>query len=1050
MTSYPFWTSPSSLGTVVPGRSFTETPISLFFGDSADVPCVVTLLNGSLPPGVTWSQVGFSVQLGGRVDPALLTSDYSFTLRINNSSFSSDRTFQLSVVRTSAQSFEWVTSTVTPLGAVYNGEPVQLAISAVAIPPEVISYQITNVDMITRGVSIVANSGEITFDLAWRSNTSYMAEMDVAFNQGLLYECVIGGTSTGTVGPIGTGTNIVDSVYPAWEPNRFYPLNSIVTNDVGKIYLCVREGISGTGPGPTGPGRPTDEGGILWNFLDQAVVWDQVPSNTSQLIELLCEASIEDAVITAQFDVQLISTPASPLWITPPGELAQFPSQRVFAVQLRAVDPDLIPLTWSSSNLPDWLNLSNIGELWGTSPLVTSNTSFEFDVTASDGTLVETRQFALLITNQILNMAWITDEDLGMITHGQPSTLSVRATSSLPGVLVRYGLTGGMLPLGTSLNWESGDIEGFVEYHAENKIYHFEISATDDATTIIKQFGVAVVSDNRGIHWNVNIPLLGEDRFSFITNNSNSVVDDADLYLPNQLGWGRIQQPMIPVISGIKEINAADLRNSLSNWMHNFRVTFGDLRVRQIDQTERSLLYLTMRDADGMPQWRPGRTYNQGDRVSTPLGDHYVASMGGVSSDKPPQGEGNSIVDGTITWNWQGQPLKLVERSYALPWYPHHLYQQGQTVVNDGVGYRSLQSGPSGGGTGPTGAMWTTTNNTVPAVANQYWPANIHNMRQQLITQVGYSNSWGSGASAELMIDVNVGVITSARVIAGGSGYYAAPSHTVVGSGQGAEVKIMVGISKVTVTSSSSGLSPSTEFDVDLGMGTPARLRIASTNLFGQAQSVEVINSGKFEKVPSAVITIPVGSGTISMVFDAALVQIDVTAGGAGYTNPTRIIFGGQEFDPQGFEFVDQLVPGVGVSHINDVNGVNVNTVVNTYQGNQQVVNLLQAQVQGIQWQGQTRFDADQFTLDANSTRFVEFEPSSQTTWDSSGTTWDNNQVTFDVGAYQSWPNYSQTTFDDGATIFDYYAILFDQAPATTTSRWSRSWTWFFGKPFSF
>jgi hypothetical protein len=1058
MISYPFWISPSSLGTVMPGHSFTENPTSLFFGDSADQPCVVTLLNGELPPGVTYTQVGFSVQLGGRVTGSVFKDTYLFTLRINNGRFSADQTFQLGVTQSTVQSFEWVTSTLVPLGSVYGSEPVQLQISAESIPPASVSYQITNLDLITAGVSIVGNSGEITINLAWQPNRLYRAGTDVVFNQGLLYECVTGGTSTGSVGPVGTGATIVDSVYPPWEPNRFYPINTIVTNDAGKIYLCVREGVSGAGPGPTGPGRPTDEGAVLWNFLDQAVVWDQVPSNTIRLIPLMCEATSGGATISASFDVQLISTPASPLWITPSAQLAQFPSQTVITVQLVALDPDLLPLSWSSSNLPSWLNLSNIGELWGTTPLVTSNTSYVFDVSVSDGTLTETRQFTVLVTNQIAGLDWVTDGDLGMITHGQPSTLSVLATSPLKGVLVRYGLAGGMLPLGTQLDHQTGQINGFVEYHAENKSYQFEISATDGAETIIKQFDVTVLSDNRGIYWSVHIPLLGKDRFSFITNNSNSLVDDADLYLPNQPGWGRIQQPMIPVISGIKEINAADLRHSLSNWMHNFRITFGDLRMRPTQQTDRNLVYLSVKDADGKPQWRPNSSYAQGDRVSTSRGDQYAAVVAGTSSVISPQGTGNNIVDGSVTWSWQGQPLPVVERTYALPWYPYHTYQLGQTVVNDGVRYLSLQSGKSGGGPGPVAhtlvadgdITWTATVDGA-VVANQYWPANIHNMRQQLINQIGYSNSWGRGASAELVVNASSGEITSATLVSGGSGYYLPPSYNITSMmGSGAQLSLLVGIISASVTASSSGLAPFAEFEVDLGTGQPAKLRIASTNLFGQAVTVEVLHSGLFERIPSSVITVPVGSGTISIKLDAGLVQTTVTHGGSGYLPGDRINFAGQEFDSQTYEFVDQLEPGIGVNHTLGTSKVDVSMSTNLYQGNQLVVNLVQAQLQGIQWQGRTRFDDDQFTLDADSTRFVEFEPSSQTTWDNSGTTWDNDQVTFDVNPLMSYPTYSQTTFDDGATIFDYYATLFDQSPVTTASRWSRRWTWFFGKPFSF
>jgi hypothetical protein len=108
----------------------------------------------------------------------------------------------------------------------------------------------------------------------------------------------------------------------------------------------------------------------------------------------------------------------------------------------------------------------------------------------------------------------------------------------------------------------------------------------------------------------------------------------------------------------------------------------------------------------------------------------------------------------------------------------------------------------------------------------------------------------------------------------------------------------------------------------------------------------------------------------------------------------------------------------------------------------------VQVQVEGIQWQGYTRFDSNLETFDTDATRLVDFDPATETLEDGGNTYWDNRATTFDRNIIDVWPDLSQTYFDNYRTIFDYYATLFDAASPQYQSRYSARKLWYFGKPF--
>lgn len=93
----------------------------------------------------------------------------------------------------------------------------------------------------------------------------------------------------------------------------------------------------------------------------------------------------------------------SPTWNTASGTLTTIAEQTALSSSVSATDPDGTSIVYSSSNLPAWVTLnSSTGALTGTAPDIASNTTYSFDITASDGVNTSSRSFNIIVNNIII------------------------------------------------------------------------------------------------------------------------------------------------------------------------------------------------------------------------------------------------------------------------------------------------------------------------------------------------------------------------------------------------------------------------------------------------------------------------------------------------------------------------------------------------------------------------------------------------------------------------------------------------------------------------
>jgi hypothetical protein len=1060
---YPFWVTSNLLGTKTAGSSLTLDPIQLVFGESDQLSCTAQLLNGTLPPGITFTQNAYVITLTG-VLPFLdspgsevtsFISLYEFTFRVSNGTYVADRTFKIALIQEYSV-FEWVTPNLTPLLYVYDDQTQSVQIQARSEPRQPITYTCTNLASLTQGITLVANSGVFSLNVAWKPLTAYTQDVDYVYHNNQLYVCVISGTSNSTQGPLLSGSNVVDSAYAAWQPQRIYNLNSVVTNDAGKIYVCIISGESSANPGegPTGQGNNILDNSCYWAYQGQSLVWNQVPTNTEVSLSLACMATVGTSDILRTFEIQLVSREAAPIWLTPPGQLLTLLPEQLFAYDLQVQDPDQTLITWSSLNLPSWMQLSIIGELSGQAPVVTQDTTFTFDVSVTDQIHTNSQTFSILVTQQSSTLAWITGPDLGTISDGVISYLGVQSQSPLPGAAITYGWCGGMLPEGLTLNNQNGQLQGFVEYHGENKTYYFEIQSNDGVNRIQRMFQVTVTCANLGTYWSLYMPVWGDFKNQILVDNNNSLIPDRDLFLLNEPVWGRNSKPVVTIISGLKACGVTEFRNLISNYMHEWVMNFNKLQQTTLPAIPFSTLDAQVRDAVGAPLWSPNTFYAVNARVSTHSGAQYQATVAGKSGANAPKFNTTTVTDNQITWQLLSSPNLSTSRTAPLPWYPYHAYVRGETISTYGSTYVNIQAGRSGGAWPHVahGQTIVTDNQAswqrVSAAQgnNTYWPSCVVNMRRVLTQNLPWSNSWGTGAQAVFEITANTGACFSVTMTAPGTSYFHAPPVQILTqTGSGAQLQAFVGILKAEVVESTIDVPQLLQFDLDLGNGTSAQLQVAEVNQYNQATKINVLFAGVYTQVPEEPIQIQLGSAIVKLKLSVGVVQVSIINPGSGYAPADRIDFSGQEWDPVRSCFIDQFDLNMCLAFVIKPVILDVERLPNPYKGSQIPVKQVQADLQGVIWQGKTRFDSDGFTCDANGTRFVETTPAIETIWDQNELVWDSQVTTFDRRPRTAYPVLSQTVFDQDHTLFDWYSTTFDQRIPTYESRWKASYVWFMG-----
>jgi mucin-19 len=184
----------------------------------------------------------------------------------------------------------------------------------------------------------------------------------------------------------------------------------------------------------------------------------------------------------------------SPVWQYSSGSLGTFPEGvSITPISALATDPENTSLTFSitSGSLPAGLSLNtSTGVISGTPSQVSSNTTYSFTISVSDGNNTVARNFSILINSIV---SWNTAAgNIGTVSLDVSPTVSYTLSANALGNTVSYSVLSGSLPGGLSLNESTGVISGTANTVSSNTTFTFTIRASDGTATADREFNIVV------------------------------------------------------------------------------------------------------------------------------------------------------------------------------------------------------------------------------------------------------------------------------------------------------------------------------------------------------------------------------------------------------------------------------------------------------------------------------------------------------------------------------------------------------------------------------
>ena len=193
---------------------------------------------------------------------------------------------------------------------------------------------------------------------------------------------------------------------------------------------------------------------------------------------------------------------SAPIWITDAGTIATVNEGSIFNFILQATNDAGTPFTYTliSGQLPAGLTLdSDTGTIYGTLPLIPSDTGSTFTVRATNIDGISDRTFTIIVVQD--STTWITGSNLGTVIH--ESFLSLQLLANEPGdTNLQYTLISGDLPTGITFH-SNGFMSGYLAaISVPYQTYTFTVEA-DGAIPATRTFTLTVTS--LGVHspqWN--------------------------------------------------------------------------------------------------------------------------------------------------------------------------------------------------------------------------------------------------------------------------------------------------------------------------------------------------------------------------------------------------------------------------------------------------------------------------------------------------------------------------------------------------------------------
>lgn len=283
--------------------------------------------------------------------------------------------------------------------------------------------------------------------------------------------------------------------------------------------------------------------------------------------------------------IGVVSSGLEPRWVTAAGAIENpsggitFPGNEFIEVNVQAdpvIETNMVySLVSSGPGFP--LTISQTGSVYGLLPNPLSEQTYEFSANATTMYGTNVRSFSVTVVPSELysRLVWITDGDLGSIEEGQYVEIPFVAKTIDNRVIV-YNVTGGMLPPHLLIQRTAGKLFGFCEYHPVNKVYYFDITATDGYQYVTKQFKLEVKKKYSDQFFGAYIPLTGPLRDRWSTENDLVRVREPGSSVIRSIE-DPIDPPYLNIINGLitNYDTPEELVSNAAPWLHTLDLRFG-------------------------------------------------------------------------------------------------------------------------------------------------------------------------------------------------------------------------------------------------------------------------------------------------------------------------------------------------------------------------------------------------------------------------------------------------------------------------------------------
>lgn len=490
----PTWVTTS--GTILRGTQETSATITVQATAGAET-ITYSVVGSSLPSG--FSLNANTGAISGTFPVVIEDTDYPFTIRAAGTAKYTDRDFVIRslIVRPPV----WTTAA----GNVYTnfaGNTLSVQVAATS-PNDLPLTYILGSNNLPVSVTFDANTQIVSGTLPYvTANTTYSLSVQA-------YDGSIGVSRTFTIlnkyNPAPTW--ISNSIANAVE-NVGYSYQMVATNTYSDTVIYT---LSNGTSLPTG--LSMSQGGLISGKIANAVSDYTVP---------LVFAANNGFFSNYTSLTMTVNHDDGPVWVSNASLSGR--EQTLFSTVLVANNSLGLSITYSNSTaIGNNLTLLSNGLLYGVVPAVTSNTSVNFDVVATDAAGKSATQTFTFVDLFDAVPVWTSNSALGNFIENTAVSIQFTVSDEYPLI---YTLNSGTLPAGLSLS-NSGLLSGTTAYVLSNTTATFSVRASDNLKYSDQSFTFTTLYDPPPVFTTTSLP-VGYEGFAY----SQAIVSTSEWSLP--------------------------------------------------------------------------------------------------------------------------------------------------------------------------------------------------------------------------------------------------------------------------------------------------------------------------------------------------------------------------------------------------------------------------------------------------------------------------------------------------------------------------------------